>query len=222
MMNDFREQVERCALLSLEKSLRLESVIGGLMLELDLDAGLARFPDRIEVPFQVLGTESDNTLSWLWGWADEQTEVPESLLRSAREMRAWLDRSGFASLTRPSLDLDEADGLLLSLVASEVCKASAFLRDHYEGGALFLLLYHPEIDRQPGFDRAGLTRSLRDLVEQYDLNARALVTSYVEGRGLPHAIAGNALNAQLENGERLVAEFDSVGKLATLNGEPLL
>ena len=220
-MTDLRTHVERFALLSLEKRDRLASLAGEHFLELDVDAGIARFNDRLNVPFQVLGTESENTFTWLWAWADEQTEMPEQLQRSARELRSWLDANGMSGLTRPSLDLEEADGLLLSVVATEVCKASAFLAEHYEGGALYLLLFSPEIDRQPGFDRQTLVRSLRDLLERYDLSSRGLLLSYVEGRGLPHALTGNTLNAQLESGERLVAEFDAAGKIITVNGEPL-
>ena len=220
-MNPFTSQVERRALISLEKRGKLESLAGDQVLQPDVDAGVVRLQERLDVPFQALGTESENTLTWLWAWADEQPEIPEARLRSARELRSWLERSGFDTLTRPSLDLDKADGTLLAIVATEVCQASAFYRDSYEGGALIILLWSPEIDRQPGFDRGGLVRALRDLVERYDLDPRALLTSYFEGRGLPHALSANVLNAQLETGERLIAEFDDAGRLLTLNGDPL-
>ena len=58
------------------------------MHELDPDAGKLRF-NGLEFPMQVLGTESDNTLIWLWAWADEHTEVPAGLLQSAIELRNW-------------------------------------------------------------------------------------------------------------------------------------
>jgi drug/metabolite transporter (DMT)-like permease len=56
-------------------------------------------------------------------------------------LRAWGEKEGLQEFTLPSVDLDRADGTMLSLIASEVCKASGYYRDPYEGGALFLLLF---------------------------------------------------------------------------------
>src|SRR5512133_2813846 len=123
-MTDLISYFERYALISLEKQARLFDFLGEHFLELDLDAGMARFNSDRAYPYQVLGTESDNSLTWLWAWAEEQTEVPPDLLASALEMRAWGEKEGIAECSAPSVDLDRADGLLLSLIASEVCNAS--------------------------------------------------------------------------------------------------
>lgn len=220
-MNLFLSHFERCALASLEKREKLLALAGEHFLELDLDAGMARFSDRGPFPFQVLGTESENSLSWLWAWADEQTEMPDGLMRSSREMRAWLEANGMTELTTPSVDLDLADGIQLAVVASDVCKASAFYRDTYEGGSLLLLLFGSEIIAQPDLDRQAFIRLLADLASRYEFDQRNAVVSYFEGKGLPCAATDFSVNAQLSNGERILAEFGADRRLQLLNGEPL-
>jgi hypothetical protein len=219
-MNSFRRHFERCALTSLEKREKLLSLVGEHFLHLDLDEGLARFDDRVFFPFQVLGTESENTLTWLWAWSKEQTEVPEQLQRSSREMRSWLEEAGLTDLTRPFVDLDVADGTMFAAVAADVCRAGSFYRDPYEGGALLILLFSSEIDRQPDLDRIALVRLLNDLFAQYDLDQRNVLLSYFRAKNLPFLETAETVNAQLVNGERIIAEFGPHG-LDHLNGEPL-
>jgi hypothetical protein len=183
---------------------------------------LARFDSDRAFPFQVLGTESENSLTWLWAWADEQTEVPDNLLASAIRLRAWGEKEGLPEFTLPSLDLDRADGAMLSLIASEICSASGYYRDHYEGGALFLLLSDVPLDEQQGFDRQGLVRQLADLASRYDFDHRNALRSYLHAKGVPLNESGDTLGAELATGERLIAEFDPAGRVRTINGEPLI
>jgi hypothetical protein len=220
-MNDLIDYFERYALVSLEKQARLYSFLGQHVLDLDLDAGTARFND-ITLSFQVLGTESDNALTWLWAWAEEQTEVPDRLLASSGVLKAWGEKERIPDLTLPSLDLNRADGTMLSLIASEVCKASGYYRDPYEGGSLFILLHGVALDDQLVFDRQGLVRQLADLAARYEFNHRNALLSYFSARGIASAEAENAVSAELANGERLIAEFGPRGQLVTINGEAFL
>ncbi len=219
-MSTLIEYFERYALAGREKQEKFLRLVGEHGLELDLDAGTARFTKQHSFPFQVLGTESENTLSWLWAWADEQTEMPESLMRAAREMREWLEKNGLAEYALPSLDLDRADGTMLSLIATEICRAGCFYRDHYEGGALFILLYGSEIAAQAPFDRRELVRNLDDLIDRYEFNHRSALRSYLRASGIAAAETKDALSATLQNGEHLIAEFDASGRLTAINGEP--
>jgi hypothetical protein len=219
-MSNLTEYFERYALVSLEKQARLFSFLGEHVLDLDLDGGTARFND-LSIPFQVLGTESDNSLTWLWAWAEEQPEVPHELLASARELKAWGEKEGLPELTLPSLDLNRADGTMLALIASEVCNASGYYRDPYDGGTSFLLLYGIALDDQLVFDRQGLVRQLGDLASRYDFDHRKALLSYFRLKGIAASEAGNNASAELASGERLVAEFGRSGRIVTINGEPL-
>jgi hypothetical protein len=217
-MNKLFTYLEKYGLLSLEKQDKLMLLVGEHMHEIDLENGKIRFDD-VEFPFQALGTESDNTLTWLWAWADEQAEVSEDLLDAARQMRDWGKREGLREFVVPGVDLDKADGLAFSLIAGEVCKASCFYRDAYEGGSLFVLLFDNDIDRQPPFDIARLSRQYAYLISRYDLDHRNALLSYLNAKGLSPLSHGSQITGKLETGELLSAEFDKAGRLMSLNGE---
>jgi hypothetical protein len=186
---------------------------------LDIEAGKIRINEDVEFPIQVLGTESDNTLSWLWAWADEQAEVPVDLLAAALQVKKWGEEKGVPELTVPSVDLDRADGHVFAMIAAEICKASCYYRDAYEGGAAFFLIADRRIDAQPSFDLSRLSRRFLDLIARYDFNHRNALISYHRTKGLTLSEAGPLVTAVLETGESLSARFDSAGRLLSLNEE---
>lgn len=214
---NFIEYLEQFALAALEKQDKLDLLLGEQLHELDLDAGKIRFNDR-SIPVQVIGTESDNTLTWLWAWADEQTEIPSSLLQSAIQLRNWGGNANLTEFIRPSVDLDRVDGNAIAMIASQVCKASCFYRDAYEGGAVYHLLFDQAIDSRLPFDRARLLFRISDLFSRYDLNHKNTIIAYCRTAGLPHIVESNVVNCALDSGERMVAEFDEQGRLRMFNG----
>lgn len=208
---------EQYALVSLEKQEKFSRLIGEHHWELDLDSGMVRFND-LRFPFQVLGTESENTLTWLWAWANEQTEIPENLLESSLQLRAWGEREGIPEFISPSVDLNRADGHMFSLIASEVCRASAYYRGPYEGGAVLFLVFGEAIDRQPTFDLLALTRQFTNLISVYEFNHKNALLSYFRLKGLASVEKDRSVTATLESGEDMTAEFDEAGRLLSING----
>jgi hypothetical protein len=221
-MTMLKEYLEQFALISLEKQDKLSLLVGEHTYVLDLDSGKVRFNDNLEISFQVLGTESDNTLIWLWAWADEQTEeIPVDLLRASRELRDWGSRKGLQEYSLPSVDLHKADGHVLSLIASEVCNASCYFRDAYEGGSAYLLLFDARIDAQSSFDLSLLSLRFVELIQRYELNHRKTLLSYLRKKRLPLAENASIITCELGSGEQLSAEFDDAGHLVQLNGETI-
>jgi hypothetical protein len=212
-MSKLKEYFEQYALLSLEKQDKLVRLIGEHYAELDLDAGKVRFGSNLGFPFQVLGTTSDNTLTWLWAWSEEQTEIPEDLMQSARELKSWGEREGIPEFFEPEVDLNRADGHMISLIASEVGKASCYYRDPYQGGALYLLLFGEAIDSQPPLDRTRLVHHLSELSTTYDLDHRKALLSYLRAKNLAFVENDRVVAGRLESGETLDVEFDDQGRL---------
>ena len=221
-MTKLTEYLEQFALIALEKQDKLSLLVGEHTYGLDLDAGKIHFNDNLEMSFQVLGTESDNTLIWLWAWADEQTEeIPVDLLKASRELRDWGSRKGMQEFTLPSIDLHKADGHVLSMISCELCNASCFFQDVYEGGSAYLLLFDKRIDAQPSFDLSRLSRRFLDLLSRHELSHRKALLSYLRIKKLPLEETGPTITCELDSGERLSAEFDIAGRLTLLNGEAI-
>jgi len=217
-MSRIIEYFEQCALLSLEKQEKFDRLTGEHFAEFDLDAGILKIDNDLALPFQVLGTQSDNTLTWLWAWSEEHADVQPDQLTAARKLKEWGSKNGIEEFCMPEVDIERADGMMISLIAAEVCNASCYYRDAYEGGAVFLLLSGAGIDRQPTFELSGFLRSFTELASRYDLNHRKTLLSYLRAKGLPFVEDGVVITGKLGSGEEIRMEFDASGRIDSLNG----
>jgi len=221
-MNDLTPYLEHYALISLEKQHKLAQLIGEHLAEPDLENGRIRFHQDLEFPLQILGTESDNTLTFLWAWSEEQPEIPLNLLSSAFYLKNWGEERNLLEFSSPSIDLNRADGRIISLIASELCKASCYYQDPYEGGAIFYLLSGEAIDQQPSLDIEGLCRQFSYLMSLAELNHKETLLSYLREKGLTFSDTDAIVQGELESGESLFAEFDDSGMLLSINGKEIV
>jgi hypothetical protein len=218
-MSWIKEYFEKFALISLEKQAKFEHLTGEHLAEFDPDAGILKINNDLALPFQVLGTQSDNTLTWLWAWSEEHADVQPELLTAAIKLKEWGLKNAIEEFFRPEIDIERADGMMISLIAAEVCKASCYYRDSYEGGAVFALLSGAGIDRQLPFELSGFLSAFTELASCYDLNHRNTVLSYVRIKGLPFVEDGAKLIGKLESGEEFRMEFGGSGNIVSMNGE---
>jgi len=218
-MSTIKEYFEQFALISLEKQAKFERLVGEHFAEFDLDAGIVTINNDLALPYQVLGTQSDNSLSWLWAWSEEHAEFQPEQLTAAMQLKEWGSENDLEEFSLPEVDIEHADGMMISLIAAQVCKASCYYRDAYEGGAVFVLLTGAGIDRQPPFELSGFLRAFTELVSRYDLNHRNVLLSYFPMKGLPFVEDGDMIVGKLESGEELRMTFDRNGSMMTLNGE---
>jgi len=210
-MSTINEYFEQCALLSLEKQEKFDRLTGEHFAEFDLDAGILKINNDLALPFQVLGTQSDNTLTWLWAWSEEHADVQPDQITAALQLKEWGLKNNIEEFCIPEVDIERADGMKISLIAAEVCKASCYYRDAYEGGSAYVLLSGAGIDRQPPFELSGFLRAFTDLASRYDLNHRNMVQFYLRKKGLPFVEDGAMIIGKLESGEEIRMEFNSSG-----------
>ncbi len=129
------------------RQMRLAAVLEDLDWAFDMDSGRITFAGpqdeedtAISSPCQVLGTESDGSRTWLWAWANHESQIPDQLLRASRLMRDYGIENSVFELSDPQLDLGRWDGHRLSLIAAGMLDAPGYYRGPYAGGALFVLL----------------------------------------------------------------------------------
>jgi hypothetical protein len=122
---------------SFDKQLYLANLIGEADWHLDMAAGLLSFGDRHRWHVQLLGTEANESQTWLWAWANEASGIPTQLLGSALTLRMLGEAQGIPELAEAEVPLNEVNGHVLAMIGSGVCRADAYYRCPYEGGAAF-------------------------------------------------------------------------------------
>lgn len=92
-------------------------------------------------PFQVIGTYSTTTGTFLWGW--DHPSVLEPMADHARRVRAFGEEHGVALLTTRKLECDEQLAWGFAALACHLCGAQGVYRG--PAGAAFVFMTFGEV-----------------------------------------------------------------------------
>uniref|UniRef100_UPI004048AF36 DUF6882 domain-containing protein n=1 Tax=Flavobacterium sp. TaxID=239 RepID=UPI004048AF36 len=84
--NTFLELLDQNAALSLEKQFLFGDIIESKPWQLDMSLGTISF-EELTFPIQIIGSLSFNNNSWMWGWANTQSGIPENLLIQSNQLK---------------------------------------------------------------------------------------------------------------------------------------
>lgn len=85
--DSFKVVLSKYGALALDKQENLSDLIGETIGDLDLEKGIISFDD-IELPIQILGFYAQDAHQWSWAWDNESIGFDDSLIQSARQMKA--------------------------------------------------------------------------------------------------------------------------------------
>ncbi|MBA3707544.1 MAG: hypothetical protein H0W83_01845 [Planctomycetes bacterium] len=202
----------------LHKQLRLQAVVGQRPWTFDLPTSTLRFGDDLAFATQVLGTESERSKTWLWSWANEESQMPPECVKAALKLRAIGTGSGIDELAAPQLPTKSVSAQDLALVATGLFGAGGFYRGPYEGGAIWLMLVDQRLAAREPIDAqmaiAHFTQAIMDLPITDHATAFSGYMQWLEWSF--SRTAATALVAIDPAGRQVTAEFDAHHRLVSL------
>jgi hypothetical protein len=205
---------------SFDKQCHFWDIVAGMDWHFEVATGLLSFGDQFHWRADILGTESDGTNTWLWAWANESSQIPESLLHTSLQMKDLAERYQVPELRLPEFPLGEIDGEFIAMLASGECRANAYFRAPYDGGAAFLLIRD---ERFPPSAKPSLLRVAAifpQALVTYDIpDHKAALTAHLEHYGLNARTDRNGLTLANDEQSLLTASFDANRHLTRLNVE---
>lgn len=202
-----------------EKQHRLATLTGRLDGRLDMEAGTLMFGFEYAFPVQALGREMNDGKSWLWAWADLDSEIPPEYLTIANSLWEYGERYAIEPLTTGNVLLEPVDGHYLALVAAGVGRASAYFRSPADNGAVFVLVKAKVVDKQPPWNGEELTAAMHDLIGRYAFNHKTALMAYCTAYNLAVqeiGSEGDAYIITMRGGERITVRLDEDFRLAEM------
>ncbi len=214
---DLTQLITQHGAASWDKQMCLADAIGDGDWQLSLSAGQITFGGRQSFPVQVLGSEADAAGTWLWAWANTESSLPPALLQAAAQMQVFGEQQRVAEFVAPALNLEDADGHKLSLIACGVCGADAYYRGPYAGGAVFLLLSAPILRRYADDTPMRFIRIFTQFISAFACDHQPALAAYAAYKGFALQAGADADTITLPAGAEVRAEFDTLGRLANLS-----
>lgn len=218
---EFEDLFDEHGALSFEKQLRLADLVGDSGWRFDMDTGVLSF-DTFNSPVQLLGTVSEYSQTWLWAWANVESNIPERLLRSSEELRAAGRRLNVAELIEAEFSVDAFQkGHRIAMVAIGILGAAAYYRGPYEGGAVFMLIPElPSGNRDSGPSNLQVTSDFTRFISAQECHHRAAFESYLRQKGYRfQTLSARRVVANYGDEPPIDAVFDSEGRLAEFETE---
>ena len=206
-------------LFAFDRQLLLADPIGDLPWAYDLQTGILSFGDRFAWHAEILGTESQESGTWLWAWANEGSDIPEQQQAASLKLKALGEEHGIAEFTEPMVPLDHADGHAFASVAVGEGLGKAYYRGPYEGGAAFLLITDERLQLQVEEPLQRILTVFPQAISAMEIaDHREALRGYLKHYAFEAEDEGDALLVRQHGQEVLRAEFDEHGRLRELKG----
>lgn len=184
-----------------------------------MDDGLLAFADEsgremASCPAQILGSQSEYDSTWLWGWANEQSGIPDDLLRAIGRVRAMAEEEENDLFLDPGPIETEGDnsGPELAIIAAGAAGLFTYYACGYDGGCLFVGLDSAPEGVQVGRDALRAARVMQAGISALDFDHRRAALAYL---GEPDSRAGESL-AWRFGPSALEVDFDPQGRITEI------
>ena len=182
----------------------------------DFDRGIISFGND-EYPLQFLGSEATSSNTWLWAW-ENINEFNDKIISLAREIKAKGEKLNLEALTTAEIDIsDELNGHTLSIVACGLAdKNYCYYYGPHSGGAILVAFDGVDEKVFAPVDAKDLADIVVRCIQQFSLNHKLFVESFLEWNKTKYKWKENTLIANFENSEKLEIDFEEKSELARI------
>ena len=216
-MNTFQDHFADHAASSFARQMALGDVIGERPWAIDTQEGLLRFGDDLQYPVQLLGTHAFEPGTWLWVWANAQSNLPPQLTEAALRIRQLGEAQTVEAFTQASLQLGDITDHMIAMTCSGLEGGRCYYRAPYEGGALFVLLDDVPAEVLAPVSLPRVNTVMMKMISQFDVDHRRMVTSFLRQQGL-HATSNTAsvIRAERAGEGNIEISFDELGRISNI------
>lgn len=200
-----------------DKQMRLNDLVGKADWELDVEAGKLSFSNGPTWTIQILGSESFQSDTWLWAWANTKSGLPDALLRMAQQVREFGEQHDIDELIQPDIPLDWGDSHLLGSIAVGLCGAEAYYRCTHSAGAVCVLIRDDSYPPPQESPLSKLPELFFDAINNLDIrNHRLALTSFLRQHRATVQESAEHIEAQLPTGP-LTATLDHHNRIREIS-----
>lgn len=216
-MTTFQDHFADHAASSLARQLALGDVISDRPWDIDIRKGMLRFGDDLEYPIQLLGTHAFEPRTWLWAWANTQSNLPPQLTEAALRIQQLGEKQSIETFTEPSLELGDITDHMIAMTCSGLEGGRCYYRAPYEGGALFALLDDVPAQVLAPVSLPRVSMVLMEVISQFDVNHRRMVHSFLQQQGLRAKSNGTtSIRADRVGEGHVQISFDELGRISNI------
>ena len=187
---------------------RFADIVGDLDWNADFDSCEIAFGDQI-YKIQLIGSESNVSDTWLWGFANQSGLSPEATAFSHEILRAGREW-GLQAFSEPSFELDEMfNGHNLSIAACGAADENLcyYGCEHDKGCAFVAIMDAPASLFEP-LGAHEFVKIASDCIQDFDVDHKIFIKSFLEFNGVKFDENTHKGGFLKKGKDEIVAKFD--------------
>ncbi|WP_316832141.1 DUF6882 domain-containing protein [Pedobacter aquatilis] len=212
-----QELIERFGGIAFDKQLDVAQIIGDNSWSLDMVNCEINFGDDLVFPFQILGSYSRSSQSWLWAWANTQAEMANDSLEHAFKLKKYGEENNIDFLKIDHFEASNIDLHLIGLTASGMMNASGYYIADYGKGAMVFTLKSDAIEKISKNKHERILSVFPQLISDFDVDHKLALKYYLEAKGYFTKVERHKITG-IKGYNKITAEFDKDNLLTKLNG----
>ena len=216
----FEDLIEQYIGLAFEKQMDLEDIIYGKPWQIDMAKQQLVFGDDLYCSFQLLGTFSHSSETWLWAWGNEQSQLPKNIIEQSLELKKIGEKNNIELLKFPKFDATEDDLHLFGIIASGMFNSSGYYVADYGQGTLVLTFNNENIEQihKKNDTHNRVASVIPQLIANYDVNHYAAIKHYLLAKNYQITFDDGLKLIATKGENQISAEFDNSSRLIGLKG----
>lgn len=202
----------------LEKQLDFADLIGENNWNISMDSGTISFGDNLVFPIQVLGTYSHSAQTWLWAWANTQSNISEHLLQQALQLKKYGEDNQMDLLQNSTFDFSVNELHVMGIIAAGFFNDDAYYIADYGQGAMLVSLKDDKIKKARKDHHSRIAFVFPQLISNFEVNHKNAFKAYLTAKGYQITETSNAIIGT-KNTDSITGEFDDLSRLTTLKGD---
>ena len=217
--HSFEALTEQYVGLAFEKQMDLDGVIDNKPWQIDMDKQQLIFGNDVYCSFQLLGTFSHSTKTWLWAWANEQSGLPKDVIEQSLELKKCGEQNNIDLFKFPKFDATQDDLHLFGIIASGMFNSSGYYVADYGQGTLVLTFNNERIDQihQENNTHYRVASVISQYIANFEVNHYAAIKYYLLAKDYQITFDDGLKLIATKGEKEISAEFDDSLRLRNLD-----
>lgn len=212
--DSFSDLLEQNGVLSFEKQLNFAEVIGSNSWQFDMDKGEISFGADLIFPVQIIGSISFNDNSWMWGWANKQSGMPEHLLVQSNKLKEIGERKNIDELKNPQFSVNGGFDHKMGMIACGIFKSNCYYAANYGKGSLICTIDSPQIPNL-NKDFTKVLSTFSQFVAGFEISHKEAFKNYLIDKDYQIKVDNDVISG-LNEQTIIRAEFDDLGRMKNI------
>lgn len=211
------ELFERYVGLGFEKQVDFSELIEGKAWDADLTRGTITFGDEFEFPLQIIGSFSYSVNTWLWSWANKQSDLPLNLLVDAKKLKSYGIQNKINRLRTPEYAFKQDDLHRLGIIAMGMFDADGYYFADYGSGIMLMTVKSDQIRKNRKDFHHRIFSTFPQVISNFQVDHRNSLINYLKSKGYNILEKDNQIIGTKGN-ETCITTLDSANRVSNLEG----